>query len=207
MKTGTEQTVELFCGSKPFSQIAGALGYGVFTVDINPAWSPDLTADIRSLSADELPSAPLVVWAAPPDAAAFHDPESWGKDGSFDPIGSAAENAVDLFRKTIALITMMKPTWWFIENPKSLLRTMPLTAGFNRGYPTRTRRTIKHSEYGSPSGRESDVWTNAYWWIPRPEPDENGPPEAKGPRRVPPYVYAEILGQLDTHRRTAGSQR
>ena len=25
MKTGTEQTVELFCGSKSFSQIAGAL--------------------------------------------------------------------------------------------------------------------------------------------------------------------------------------
>ena len=45
MKTGTEQTVALFCGNKPFSDIAHSLGYGVFTVDINPAWSPDLTAD------------------------------------------------------------------------------------------------------------------------------------------------------------------
>jgi hypothetical protein len=169
-------------------------------VDINPALAPDLTADIRTHSGEGLPSAPLVVWAAPPDTAEFHYPECWEKDGSYVPIGPAAENAVDLFRKTIALITMMKPTWWFIENPKSLLRTMPLIADFNRGYPTRTRRTIKHWEYSSPSGRESDVWTNAYWWMPRPEPDDNGPPETKGPRRVPPYVYAEMLEQLDAQR-------
>lgn len=200
MKTGTEQTVELFCGSKPFSQLAGALGYGVFTVDSNPAWAPNLTADIRTLAADALPSSPFIVWAAPPDASAFHDPESWDKDGSFYPANPAAEQAVELFRSTISVITAMKPTWWFIEHPKSLLRKMPLTAGFNRGYPSRNRHTIRHDQYGGNGSGETDVWTNAYWWIPRPSESASNE-DVLEQRRVPPYVYAEIFEQLERHQK------
>jgi hypothetical protein len=197
-KTGTEQTVELFCGSKPFSQLAEALGYGVFTVDINPARSPDLTADIRAVAAGSLPSSPFIVWAAPPDAPAFHDPESWDKDGSFHPANSAAEKAVELFRSTISTITAMKPTWWFIEHPKSLLRKMPLTAGFNRGYPSRSRQTIRHDQYGGNGDGETDVWTNAFWWIPRPAESDSSE-DVPVQRRVPPYVYAEIFEQLENY--------
>jgi hypothetical protein len=88
------QTVELFCGKKGFSLIAQSLGYDTFTLDNNPNFSPNLTADIRSVEASQFPPTPLIVWASPPDAPEFHDPESWDKDGSFSSINPAAENAM-----------------------------------------------------------------------------------------------------------------
>jgi hypothetical protein len=108
---------------------------------------------------------------------------------------------MEIFSKTINLIRELKPKWWFIENPTSILRTMPMMAGFNRGYPSRNRHTITHRDFGGGTvGGVSDVWTNAYWWTPR-SMSEGVEPEAISERgsckRVPPYIYAEIFEQLD----------
>ena len=40
------KTVELFCGTKSFSNIAKERGYETFTTDINPKFNPDLLGDI-----------------------------------------------------------------------------------------------------------------------------------------------------------------
>lgn len=197
-----QQTVELFCGqTKAFSSIAEALGFAIFTVDINPAVSPSLVADIKTVNPGLIPSAPLIVWAAPPYCPVFRDRKSWEADGSFHPLTSEAEDAVTIIRKTISLLSELEPTWWFIEHPKSYLRKMPLFAGFNRGYPTRNRQTIRHNEYGGGAATETDVWTNAYWWIPRPG-ERDGPAGSDVGRRVPPFVFAEIFEQLETYQLT-----
>jgi hypothetical protein len=197
-----DQTVELFCGeAKAFSQIARALGYATFAVDNNPACEPDLVADASTLDPSRLPQSPLIVWAAPPSSPAFSDRNAWEADGSFYPKTKKAEEAMALVRQTIGLITAIKPTWWFLEHPKSLLRGMPTFAGFNRGYPSRNRHTIRHDEYGGADATETDVWTNAYWWIPRPGP-RDGAGGAKTGRRVPSSVFAEIFEQLDVYRTT-----
>jgi len=60
------QTIELFCGTKSFSEVAGSLGYATFTVDNDPQHEPELVADILTLSAGMLPSSPFVLWASPP---------------------------------------------------------------------------------------------------------------------------------------------
>jgi hypothetical protein len=204
---GMDQTVELFCGkTKTFSSIAGALGFPTFTVDLNPDCSPDLVADVRTLTPQLLPAKPLCVWAAPPDFPVFRNPGSWDTDGYAAPKSAEAEEAVEIFGTTITLIAMIKPTWWFIENPKSLLRKMPITAGFNRGYPSRIRQTIRHDQYGGAEKGETDIWTNAHWWIPR--PTETAPSENSSPnRRVPPYIFAEIFGQLERYRNATESPR
>src|SRR5579883_1137847 len=127
-----DQTVELFCGEhKAFSQIAEALGYSTFTLDSNPAFTPTLVADIRAVDSSALPKEPLIVWAAPPDAG-FRK-QHW--DG-IDPVDSAGEEAIELFRANMRALYAMNPKWWFIENPKGPLRNLPLLAGFNRGYPS-----------------------------------------------------------------------
>lgn len=199
MEKGNEQTVELFCGAKVFSNIAGALGFKTFTVDINPDVAPDLTADVRTVSPSGLPMRPLIVWAAPPDAAAFVNPGSWTTDGSFAATDAAAEEAIATFGKAVTLVALLKPTWWFIENPKSLLRKMPITAGFNRGYPSRIRHTIRHDQYGGNGAVETDVWTNAHWWKPG---TAEAVPNSAVPRgrRVPPFVFSEIFAQLEQYR-------
>jgi hypothetical protein len=188
-ETSVERTVELFCGEqKAFSCIAQSLGFSVFTVDINPSCTPELVADVRTLRAEALPASPLIVWAAPPDTG-------------IEPVDGAGEEAITVFRATMNAIALMKPKWWFIENPKGILRTLPVVAGFNRGYPSRNRHTIRHDEYGGRNDTETDVWTNAYWWIPRPG-ERDGREGIETGRRVPPTVFAEIFAQLDMYRST-----
>ena len=201
-KLALDQTVELFCGkAKAFSCIASALGFATYTVDADPAISPDLVADIRTVTADKMPPAPLIVWARPPAFPAFAEQSCWEQDGSYFPVTPEAEQAIAIVRATINAITALNPTWWFMEHPKSLLRSMPTFAGFNRGYPSRNRQTIRHDEYGGRDASETDVWTNAYWWIPRPgEPDGSGGVDTSG--RIPPFVFAQIFEQLDQYQRT-----
>lgn len=192
-----DQTVELFCGEqKAFSQIAHALGYSTFTVDADPAFKPSLVTDIRRVDHSALPKEPLIVWAAPPDQGFAS--EHWN---GIDPADEAGDTAMELFRATLAALNAIQPTWWFIENPKGPLRSLPILAGFNRGYPSRNRRTIRHDEYGGCSAQETDVWTNAYWWIPQPG-ERDGSRGIETGRRVPPLVFSEILGQLDQYRTT-----
>lgn len=200
-----DQTVELFCGeTKAFSSLAGALGFSTFTVDANPAVSPDLVADIRSATQSNLPAAPLIVWAAPPFSPTFTDRKCWETDGSFEPATAEAAEAIAVVRSTIGLLTMLKPTWWFLESPKSLLRRMPLFAGFNRGYPSRNRLTFRSDEWGGSSDAETDVWTNAYWWLPRAEERDGAGGSVTG-RRIPPFALAAMFDHLEHHRRTQKS--
>jgi hypothetical protein len=197
-----EQTVEIFCGQeKTFSSIAGALGFKTFTIDKDPTVSPNLLVDILGADASELPSSPLMVWAAPPDSAVFSDRKHWESDGSFHPATSEAETAMALVRRTINLTTAMNPTWWFLEHPRSLLRGMPTFAGFNRGYPTRNRLTFRSDEWGGKSGMEVDVWTNAYWWLPR-AGDRNSEKGSQTGRRVPPFAISTMFEQLEQYRTT-----
>lgn len=194
--------VELCCGkTKTFSRIAGALGFATFTVDADPAVSANLTSDIATVSSAALPAAPLIVWASPPDFRVFSDRKAWASDGTFSPETREAEEAMTVIRNTINLMTALKPTWWFLENPKTLLRGMPLFAGFNRGYPSRNRLTFRSDEWGGASGMETDVWTNAYWWLP-----QAGERSAAGGsdtgRRVPPFALANMFEQLEQYRTT-----
>lgn len=192
-----EQTVELFCGeTKAFSSIASALGFATFTVDVNPDVKPSFVADVRTLDASAAPSSPLIVWAAPPGNG--FEAGHWN---GIDPTDKTGELALEIFRATVSAISMLNPKWWFIESPKSVLRGLPVVAGFNRGYPTRNRHTIRHDEYGGRSTAQTDVWTNAYWWIPRPG-QRDGSEGSETGRRVPPLVFSEIFDQLDVYRQT-----
>ena len=197
-----DQTVELFCGkAKTFSCIADALGFATFTVDSDPAVSPDLKGDICAIHPSALPNAPLIVWAAPPGFPVFRNRKEWSEDGSFSPLTAEAEQAMTVMRHTINLITALKPTWWFVENPKSPLRRMPLFAGFNRGYPTRNRLTFRSDEWGGLNGMETDVWTNAYWWLPR-AGERNAAGGTDTGQRVPPLALATMFDQLELYRAT-----
>jgi len=90
--------------------------------------------------------------------------------------------------------------WWFLETPISLPRNLPLMSGFNRGHPSRVRHTINHEAYGGDKAQSSDIWTNAYWWSPRPENAEFAASASRKPPRVPAPVFAEIFDQLEQYR-------
>jgi len=197
-----DQTVELYSGAeKPFSKIAEALGYAATSVDPNREAGATVTGSIVEDLAARLPRAPLIVWAAPPFSEVLSTKAEWENDGSFYPKTADAQLAIDQLRNTIGLLHALKPTWWFIEQPKSLVRNMPLLAGFNRGYPSRNRRTMRYDEFGGNAETESDVWTNAYWWIPRPG-ERDATSGVQSGSRVPPFAIAQMFEQLEHYRQT-----
>lgn len=149
-----EHTVELFCGpEKPFSSTAGFLGYRTFTFDENPASTADVTATIAEADPQKFPVTPLMVWMAPP-ADGFEDKSGWE---NFSPVTPAAISAEKYFGGCLTLARIMRPKWWFIEAPKSYLRKLPLTAGFNRGDPSRIRYTITPKDYGGAEKAQIDM--------------------------------------------------
>jgi hypothetical protein len=200
-----EHTVELFCGpEKPFSSIASFLGYQTTTVDDDPNSGADIIAP-ASENDPRFPSAPTMIWMAPPTAG-FEDKAGWD---NFSPVTEVATLAEEGIRRSLRLARQMQPKWWFMEAPKSYLRKLPLMAGFNRGDPSRIRYTIDPKNYGGTGKKEIDVWTNAFWWTPLSRAEGTIPetvPHAANDRRVPPYVYLEMFNQYDAYLRNKGER-
>jgi hypothetical protein len=210
MSENSNRTIELFSGPKIFSGVARALGYETFGVDRNPNVEPELVADIADVTATQLPHDPLIIWASPPDAIFNSADQSAHWDQYGYPTSPAATEAMDVFGKVLRLINDVKAKWWFIENPYGPLRGFTAMTGFNRGYPTRNRITIDHSEYGDLPSFRTDVWTNAFWWQPRSEAVSRlhrRPANTKlqvigtAGRRLPAPAIAEMFDQLDAYSR------
>lgn len=160
--------IELFCGTKSFSHIAEKLGHQTFTTDNNPVFEPDLVVDILDLNINDLPYRPDILWASPPcqcfSVATIG--RNWNKD--YTPKTKQAEGSILLVEKTIKLIKELQPEYWFIENPRGMLRKMPIMQRF-------FRRTVTYCQYGDSRMKPTDIWTNCFKWNPKP-PCKNGSP-------------------------------
>jgi len=196
------KTIELFSGTKSFSKIAARLGHGTFTVDNDPGTYPDLIADIRILDKSDFPYAPDILWASPPcqGFSVATIGRNWYRDGT--PKSPSAELAIELIEHTLRLIEELEPTWFFIENPRGMLRTLLHLQHLNR-------YTVTYCQYGDTKMKPTDIWTNADWWSPR-EACINGAPcheaaprgsrtgtqgikGAKARGAIPPDLFDEIF--------------
>jgi len=159
-----------------------------------------------------------VLWASPPcqgfGVAAIGKNWTFGRRGHV-PKSDSARLSIALAQKTLAIIEVRKPKWWFIENPRGLLRKMPFMEGL-------IRHTVTYCQYGDTRMKPTDIWTNAKWWIPK-HPCTNGSPchdaAPRGSRsgnqgikgrtdrsRIPPALFEEIFAQLCEARPDASSR-
>lgn len=122
-------TLELFAGTASFSNVAKSLGHSTFTVELDPRFKPDLCADLLSDTLT-LPKAPDVLWASPPcqgfSVAVIG--RNWNHDKT--PKTDSARLAMSLALRTLELIRILEPRYWFIENPRGMLRKMPFMDAF-----------------------------------------------------------------------------
>jgi hypothetical protein len=203
------RTVELFSGTASFSKVARSCGFATFTVDINPDFTPDLVADVRFLKPSDFPYRPEILWVSPPcqgfSVAAIG--KNWATDniGLPFPKSDSAARAVNLVLHTKRIIRELRPLWFFIENPRGMLRKLPMMDEF-------IRHTVTYCQYGDTRQKPTDIWTNANWWKPRPPCSPGDKCHEAAPRgsrtgtqglknstergAIPPDLFREIFGQM-----------
>lgn len=148
------KVLELFCGTKSFTKVAEARGHECRTLDNDPRFNPTYCTDIMDFEPSVLSDwRPDIVWASPPCECFSVNTigRNWNLDRS--PKRIKAENALEVVRRTLDLISQLNPRYFVIENPRAMLRKMP----FMLNLP---RKTVTYCQYGDGRMKPTDLWTN-----------------------------------------------
>jgi len=146
-------------------------GHVVRCVEINPNLLADLHADINTLSADDLlelfPDRRIDVIIASPPCECFSVASighHWtGGRRAYIPKTEAAKTAMELVRHIVALIEEIEPTYWWVENPRGVLRKLGILPA------TWDHAVVWYCQYGDKRAKPTDLWGR--WpdsFVPRP---------------------------------------
>ena len=172
------KVLELFAGSRSIGKEAEKLGYNVFSSDINNFDEIDYVISILDFDVTKVPFKPDVIWASPPctgfSVAAIGHHWSGGK-GAYIPKTDTARLGIELVKKTIEIIEYFQPTYWFMENPRGVLRKLDVVKNL-------PRQSVSYCQYGDERMKPTDIWTNSIMWVPRPMCKNGDPCHVAAPR-------------------------
>ena len=162
------KVLELFAGSRSIGKVADSLDYKVFSSDLNNFKNIDYVIDILDFDINKIPFKPDLIWASPPctsysiAAISHHRPHD-------KPLSDFAVKSDLIIKRTLEIIKELNPEFWYIENPRGMLRKQ----SFMKGIP---RTTIWYCTYGDNRAKPTDIWTNNLrsifnpdGWNPKPE--------------------------------------
>jgi hypothetical protein len=172
------KVLELFAGSRSIGKVADRLAFDVYSSDIEQFGGIDYVTDIMDFDPTKIPFKPDIIWASCPctafSVAAIG--KNWTKVGDdYIPKNPRAEFGLKLVQKTLEIIEHFNPTYFFIENPRGMLRKMPIMADF-------PRQGVTYCQYGDTRMKPTDIWTNSTKWIPRPMCKNGDPCHVSAPR-------------------------
>jgi len=172
------KVLELFAGSRSIGKAAESLGMEVFSSDLLQFDKIDYAVSILDFDVTKVPFKPNVIWASPPctgfSVAALGHHWTGGK-GAYIPATDTARLGIELVKKTIEVIEYFQPEYWFIENPRGVLRKMPFMERFKRN-------TVTYCQYGDERMKPTDIWTNSDKWVPRKMCKNGAPCHVAAPR-------------------------
>ena len=160
IRSNKMKILDLFCGMKSIANAFSAEGFGAYTLDNDIQFSPDIWTDILDWGyrfADVVPDIKQqgffdVIWASPPceafSVASISTHWEKNKFGA-QPKSVEAEHSIQLVEKTVEIIRYYKPRYWFIENPRGMLRTQLTEL---------PRQTITYCQYGDTRMKPTDIW-------------------------------------------------
>ena len=158
------KVLELFAGSRSVGKVANQLGWEVFSSDFEAFEGINYQIDILEFDVEKVPFKPDIIWASPPctgfSVAAIG--RNWEKtETDAIPKTDTARLGIELVRQTIQIIDHFQPKYFFIENPRGMLRTLQIMQRFKR-------QGVTYCQYGDDRMKPTDIWTNSNTWNPRP---------------------------------------
>ena len=170
--------LELFAGSRSVGKQAEKLGMNVFSSDLIEFEGIHYPVSVLDFDVTKVPFQPDIIWASPPctsfSVASIGHHWTGGK-GAYIPKTDGARLGLKLVEKTIEIINHFQPTYWFIENPRGVLRKMEIMKGLKRN-------TVTYCQYGDERMKPTDIWTNSDVWTPRPMCKNGDPCHVAAPR-------------------------
>ena len=173
------KVLELFAGSRSIGKVAEQLGMEVFSSDNENFPCIDYVVDILEFDYNEVPWKPDIIWASPPctgfSVASIGHHWGGGKQ-AYIPKTDTARLGIMLVEKTIEIIEHYNPKYWFIENPRGVLRKLPQVQHLP------IRNSVTYCQYGDSRMKPTDIWTNNGLWTPRPMCKNGSPCHIAAPR-------------------------
>jgi hypothetical protein len=154
--------LDLFAGSKSFSNTAAKLGHTTFASDLKSFDGIDYAIDVMDFDPAKVPFKPDIIWASPPctcfSVASIGHHWLPGRM----PKTQAAVLSIEIIKRTAWIIEQLNPQFYFIENPRGMLRTLPLLEHIP------FLHTVTYCQYGDDRMKPTDIWTNSTRWMPKP---------------------------------------
>ena len=156
--------LELFAGSRSIGKAAEKQNHNVFSVDWTKYENIDLVIDIGTMTKEDVPFIPDVVWASPDCTTYSIAACSTHRNKDRTPKSEYAIKCDEVNKHWINLIKewqKLNPNLvFFIENPRGILRHMSFMKEFKR-------HTVWYCKYGDNRAKPTDIWTNSKTWTPR----------------------------------------
>lgn len=165
--------LDLFSGLCGWSEPFAEKGHRTFAIDNDRRFDADAYLDISDVAAvlDALPWRPDVILASPPCTAftTMTMGQNWHYDGR--PRTRTAEIGRTLVLATVAIIRVLRPSFFIIENPRAYLRVAGIIP---REFE---RRTVTYCRLGESRMKPTDLWGGFPPSLVLPEMCHNGNPD------------------------------
>jgi hypothetical protein len=204
---------DFFSGTGSSTQAFKDAGHTVISFELDDFFEATEHVNVFDLNAATLIAKygqPDFVWASPPCTAfsVASMGHHWGGGSrAYEPKTEAAKVSQELVAHTRKLIAELNPTkGWLMENPRGMLRKLPVVAGL-------PRVTVTYCQYGDGRMKPTDLWGVVPNWTPRdmckngmpcheaaPRGAKTGTQGLKGARersRVPYALGEELLKVLE----------
>ena len=155
--------IELYCGSGGFTKVSRTLGIECLSFDSRRragTCEPSIRADINSIDLNFFANFKVyALWAGLPCDIWSNASGGFHLDKDFNPKTEKAKIHLDLYFKTIEIIKISNPDFFFIENPRGKLRTFPPLLEMVENNELFIHETSL-DEYGFQTIKPTNIFTN-----------------------------------------------